>query len=103
MIGLLWGISLLFSYLGQAWGGNDSVGGFGPALAFFGISTLVGIFLFPRTVGIAFTPMFFVTPIAFIVALFRHSLIYAMAILGVGLCAGAAQFIIGKLRPDRAG
>lgn len=102
MIGFLWGLSLLVSYLSQAWAGNDSTSGFVPALAFFGISTLVGVVLFPRTVGMAFTPMFFVTPVAFLIALFRHSFVYSLAILGIGLCAGLAQFIVGRVRPNSA-
>jgi hypothetical protein len=91
MIGLLWGLGLLFSYLGQAWGGTDSTEGFIPMLSFFAISTLVGLVLFPRTVGMALSPMFVATPFAFIVSLFRHSF---------GLIAGLAQFIIAKVRPD---
>jgi|GEM_PF-3835432 len=34
MIGFLWGLGLLFSYIGQAWGGTDSTEGFVPMLSF---------------------------------------------------------------------
>ena len=102
MIGFLWGIGLLFSYLGQAWGGNDSIDGFVPMLGFFAISTLVGLLLFPRTVGMALTPMFIATPIAFLLSLFRHSFVYSLTILAIGLIAGVAQFIISRIRPDAA-
>lgn len=102
MIGFLWSIGLLFSYLGQAWGGTDSTEGFVPMLSFFVISTLVGLFLFPRTVGIALSPMFIATPIAFIISLFRHSFVYSLTILAIGLIAGLAQFTIAKIRPESA-
>ena len=102
MIGFLWGLGLLFSYLGQAWGGTNSVEGFVPMVGFFAISAVLGILLFPRTIGMAFTPMFFITPIAFLIALFRHSFSYALAILGAGLLAGLVQFIVGKIRPESA-
>ena len=100
MIGLLWGLGLLFSYLGQAWGGTDSTAGFVPMLSFFAVSTLVGLVLFPRTVGIALTPMFMASPIAFLISLFRHSFIYSLTILAIGLIAGLAQFTIARIRPS---
>jgi hypothetical protein len=100
MIGFIWGLGLLFSYLGQAWGGTDSTEGFIPMLGFFAISTLVGLVLFPRTVGMALTPMFIATPAAFIISLFTHSFIYSLTILAIGLMAGLAQFIIARIRPD---
>ena len=100
MIGFIWGLGLLFSYLGQAWGGNDSTEGFIPMLSFFVISTVVGLVLFPRTVGMALSPMFMATPIAFIISLFRHSFIYSLTILFIGLIAGLAQFTIARFRPD---
>ncbi len=100
MIGLLWGLGLLFSYLGQAWGGTDSTEGFIPMLSFFAISTLVGLVLFPRTVGMALSPMFMATPVAFIISLLRHSFVYSLTILAIGLIAGLAQFIIARVRPD---
>jgi hypothetical protein len=100
MIGFLWGLGLLFSYLGQAWGGTDSTQGFLPILSFFAISTIIGLLLFPRTVGMALTPMFIATPVAFIISLFRHSFVFALAILAIGLIAGLAQFTIARFRPD---
>ena len=100
MIGLLWGLGLLFSYIGQAWGGTDSTDGFVPMLSFFAISTLVGLVLFPRTVGMALSPMFMATPVAFVISLFRHSFTYSLTILAIGLIAGLAQFTIARIRPD---
>ena len=102
MIGLLWGLGLLISYIGQAWSGTNSTAGFVPMLSFFAISTLVGLVLFPRTVGMALSPMFMATPIAFVISLFRHSFVYSLTILAIGLIAGLAQFTIAKIRPEAA-
>ena len=105
MIGFLAGIGLLFSYLGAAWTvdtAEDSLfsSGIGGAFAILGVVTLVGIFLFPRTVGTAFTPMSFATPIAFVIALFRHGFGYSLFILAVGIGAWAVTFIVGIIRRD---
>lgn len=105
MIGFLAGLGLLFSYLGAAWTvdtSDDSLfsSGLGGAFAILGILTLIGIFLFPRTVGTAFTPMSFATPVAFLIALFRHGLGYSLFILAVGIGAWAVTFIVGTIRRD---
>lgn len=105
MIGFIAGLGLLFSYLGAAWSVDTSEGslfssGLGGAFAILGILTVVGIFLFPRTVGTAFTPMSFATPIAFLIALFRHGFKYSLFILAVGVGAWLVTFIVGILRPD---
>jgi hypothetical protein len=105
MIGFLAGLGLLFSYLGAAWTVDTSDGslfsaGLGGAFAILGAFTLVGIFLFPRTIGVAFTPMSFATPIAFFIALFRQGLGYSLFILAVGIGAWAVTFIVGAIRSD---
>jgi hypothetical protein len=105
MIGLIAGLGLLFSYLGAAWSVDTSEGslfssGLGGALVILGILTIVGIFMFPRTVGTALTPMSFATPIAFLIALFRQGFEYALFILAVGIGAWAVTFIVGTIRRD---
>ena len=105
MIGFLAGIGLLFSYLGASWSidtAQDSLfnSGLGVAFAAFGILTVVGIFLFPRTVGMAFTPMSFATPIAFLIALLRHGFGYSLFILAIGVGAWLVTFIVRIVRPD---
>lgn len=105
MIGFIAGLGLLFSYLGAAWTVDTSEGslfnsGFAGAFVIFGVLTLVGIFLFPRTVGAAFTPMSLATPIAFLIALFRNGFAYSLFILVVGVGAWVVTFILGRLRPD---
>jgi len=105
VIGGIAGLGILFTYLGAAWTKDtdpDSLFGNGLpfALAVLGIMTVVGIFLFPRTVGMAFTPMSFSTPIAFLIALIRQGIGYALFILAVGIAAWLVTFIVGVLRPD---
>ena len=105
MIGFIAGLGLLFSYLGAAWTVDTSEGslfssGVGGAFAILGVLTVVGIFLFPRTIGTAFTPMSFAAPIAFLIALFRHGFGYSLFILAVGVGAWAVTFIVGLVRPD---
>ncbi len=105
MIGFIAGLGLLFWYLGAAWTVDTSEGslfssGIGGAFAILGVLTLVGIFLFPRTIGTAFTPMSFATPVAFLIALFRQGLGYSLFILALGVGAWAVTFIVGKIRRD---
>ena len=105
MIGSIAGIGLLIAYLGAAWSidnSNDSIfgSGFLFGLSFLGIWALVGVFLFPRTVGMAFTPMSFATPIAFLIALIRHGLSYSLFILVMGVGAWLVTFFVGILRPE---
>lgn len=105
MIGFIAGLGLLFSYLGAAWTVDTSEGslfssGLGGAFAILGVVTLIGIFLFPRTVGTAFTPMSFATPGAFLIALFRQGFGYSLFILAIGIGAWAVTFIVGTIRRD---
>ena len=105
MIGFIAGLGLLFSYLGAAWTVDTPEGslfsaGLGGAFVILGVLTLVGIFLFPRTVGTAFTPMSFATPVAFLIALFRQGFGYSLFILAVGIGAWAVTFIVGAVRRD---
>ena len=105
MIGFLAGLGLLFSYLGAAWAvdtSSESLFSMGLlwGLGSLGIFTLVGIFLFPRTIGMAFTPMFLATPVAFLIALFRNGLSHSLFILAMGIGAWLVTFIVGSIRPD---
>ena len=105
MIGFIAGLGLLFSYLGTAWSGDTSSdsllsSGIGGAFAILGILTAIGIFLFPRAVGTAFTPMSFATPIAFLIGIFRHGFSFSLVILAIGIGAWLVTFIVGLIRPD---
>jgi hypothetical protein len=105
LIGFLAGISFLFSYLAAAWTKDSSQNsllssGLGGAFAILGVLTVIGIFLFPRTVGMAFTPLSFATPLAFLIALLRHGLVYSLVILALGIGAWLVTFVVGTLRSD---
>lgn len=106
MIGSLVGLGLVLSYLGVAWSGSDSESLFGSGLA-SGLSViaiwfLLGIFLFPRTVGMAFTPPAFATPIAFVLGWARNGFSHGVSMLVLGVACFAAQFLIGRIRPESA-
>jgi hypothetical protein len=105
VIGFIAGLGLLFSYIGAAWTkSSDSTSLFGSGFVSLfltlGVFMLVGIFLFPRTVGMAFTPMGMSTPLAFFIALLRNGFTYSIFILLAGAAALSVTMVIGKLRPD---
>jgi len=105
MIGGILGIGLVISYLATAWSGpgeGDTIfnGGFVPGLVvIFGIG-LVGVFLFPRTVGMMFTPITFATPIGFVLGWISSGIGFGLVMLGFGVVSWAVTFIIGMVRPD---
>ncbi len=103
MIGFVFSIGIAISYIGLAWNGFDSEFQFVPALIAGGAVLVIGVFLFPRTVGIALTPTSVLTPVAFILAWIRLGLVHAVIVLLIGLCAVAGTFIIGALRPAATG
>lgn len=106
MIGGIAGIGLLISYLGVAWSGADSDSPFGSGvlfgLAVIGFWFLLGVFLFPRTVGMAFTPSAFATPIAFLIGWVRNGFTHGLTMLALGFACFLAQYLIGLIRPESA-
>ena len=105
MLGGILGILLTISYLASAWtgpGDGDTLfnGGFIPGLLIiFGLG-LVGVFLFPRTVGMMFTPITFTSPIALVLGWLSSGIVYGLVMLGFGVAAWSVTFIIGKVRPE---
>jgi uncharacterized membrane protein len=105
MIGGLLGIGMVLNYLGAAWSGPGAEGnlfdsGFLSGLVAIAILCLIGVFLFPRTVGIAFTGTSFVSPIAFVLGWISSGFVYGLVMLGFGVAAWAVTFIIGIVRPE---
>ena len=105
MIGGILGILFAISYLTSAWSGpgeGDTLfnGSFLTGLGLIVLLGIIGVFLFPRTVGMMFTPIGFVSPIAFILAWVSSGFRFALVILGLGLAAFGVTFVIGKLRPE---
>lgn len=105
MIGGILGLGLAISYLATAWSGpgdGDTLfnGGFIPGLSIIFLFAIIGIFLFPRTIGMMFTPITFTAPIAFILALISSGFGFAIVMFGFGISSWLVTFIIGKVRPE---
>ena len=103
VIGGLLSIGFSISYIGIAWNGFDSGFELLPALFGWLVYLLIGVFLFPRTVGMSVTPVGLLTPIAFVIALFRLTFSDSIAVFALGLAALFTGWLIGKLRPDATG
>jgi hypothetical protein len=105
MIGGVLGILLAVSYLTTAWSGpaeGDTLfnGGFIPGLlVFLGIG-LVGVFIFPRTIGVMLTPIIFTAPIAFVLGWISSGIGFGLVMMGFGVVSWALTMIIGKVRPE---
>jgi len=105
MIGTLAGIGLAIAFFGAAWDGNlDEENWFNGSIAVFAVgliaTTLLGAFLFPRTVGMALTPSVFITPIVFLVAWARQGLGHGLTMLLFGALMWLSTVLIAKLRPE---
>lgn len=105
MIGGIAGIGLVITYLGAAWSGPGAEGNlfdsdFLSGLGAIGVLCLIGVFLFPRTVGMAFTPTAFASPIAFVLGWISSGIVYGLIMLGFGVAAWLVTLIIGKVRPE---
>lgn len=103
VIGGLLSIGFSISYIGTAWSGFDSGFDLLPALFGWLVYVLIGVFLFPKTVGMSVTPVGLLTPVAFVIALFRLTFSDSLAVLAIGLAALFTGWLIGKLRPDATG
>ena len=105
MIGGILGILLAISYLATAWSGpgeGDTLfnGGFVPGLIVIFVIGVVGVFLFPRTVGMMFTPITFTAPIALVLGWISSGIGFGLVMLGFGVVSWAVTMIIGKVRPE---
>ncbi len=96
MIGGLLGILLGLNYIGIAWSGQPVQISFYAVLAILGIALV----LFPRTIGMALTPVVFVTPVAFIIGWLKFGFSYGIQVGFIGVVAWTLTFVIGLLRRD---
>lgn len=101
MIGNILGIIAALGFLGAAFNGDASyfIGFIGAAL----IAVLVGVFLFPRTVGFTLMWIQFASPIAIIGGGLTNGWGVFFGSLAVLILATVAGLIIGFLRPDATG
>ena len=100
MVGALLSLFVAIGYIQLAWTGGD--------YAFFTLETLwvalglvlVGVFLFPRTIGTLLVPALFISPVASVIALIRHGWGHAAVVAGIGLIAFVVTLVIATFRPD---
>ena len=105
MIGGLLGILIAFTYLSTSWNGPYSQENIFDVnyfldFAWLGGLLIVGIFFFPKTIGLMFTPVIFVLPVAVAISFFRHGLIYALSQIIIGIAGWLVTILIGRFRPD---
>lgn len=92
--GLFVGLGLITS----AWAGELASWGIG----LFIVLAILGVLLFPRTVGTFATAIMFLGAIAIIAALINGHGESALAAFGIAIGAAVTQFIVGKVRPESA-
>lgn len=96
MIGTLLGVFLAFQLIAVAWSGGLSFASLVPV----GVMFLIGLLLFPRTIGIAFMWVLLAGIPALIVALLRGGWGQAGMTLLLCLTVGAASAVLGAVRRD---
>lgn len=96
MIGFIIGVILASNYVGIAWTGTPIEISMFAVLIVIGI----GIILFPRTVGIAFTPMAIAAPFLFVISWAKFDLSYALQVFLLGAVAWLVTFVVSIIRKD---
>jgi hypothetical protein len=105
MVGGILGLLVSWTYLSTSWTGpysQDSIFDvqYWSTFLAMGITLAVGIFLIPRTIGMMYTPVIFLLPVAFLISLFRHGFTYAFSQVLIGIAGWLITFLIGKFRPE---
>jgi uncharacterized membrane protein YiaA len=105
MIGSFLGLLVGFAYISVSWDGpfsKDSVFDSLYWTNFLWLAGLlvVGIFLFPRTIGLMFTPVIFILPVAFFISLFRHGFLFAISQALLGIAGWLVTISISRFRPE---
>jgi hypothetical protein len=100
VIGIILGVASLFAYISSAWSGHGFDTGFAQTAGRIVVALALGLLLFPRTIGMMFTPVALATPIGFVVGLIRHSVIYGFQVALLGLAALLCTVLISMLRPS---
>ena len=103
MIGSILGALVGWLYLSSSWeplkDGESVFSGFGQAVVALFVCLAVGVFIFPRTVGMMFTPAIFLAPIAFIIGWVKTGFLFGFSLLLFGIMAWSITQIIAKVRP----
>ena len=105
MVGGFLGLLMGFAYIATSWDGPYSKDSIFDTLywtnfLWVGGFFLVGLFIFPRTIGMMFTPAIFLLPIAFFVSLFRHGFAFAISQALLGFAGWLVTIGISRYRPD---
>jgi hypothetical protein len=105
MVGGILSLLVSWAYLSTSWTGpysQDNIfdGLYWSSFLWMGGTLLLGIFIFPRTIGMMYTPVIFLLPIAFFMSLFRHGFPYAFSQLLLGLAGWMITIVLGKFRPE---
>ena len=94
ILGFLVGVGMIFS----AWSGDLEPWG----IFAFILLALIGVLLFPRTVGTFTSGVMFLSPLAILSGLISGNTESAFSALVIGIGAFATQWIVGKFRPESA-
>ena len=105
MIGAILGLIVSWTYVSTSWTGPYSQDSIFDALYWstyywMGGFLLLGIFIFPKTIGIMFTPAIFLLPFAFFISLFRHGFLYALSQFLIGLAGWFITLAVGRFRRE---
>lgn len=105
MIGTVIGIGLAISYLSAALGNQSESDNLFPSSIIAGLGvivllTVVGLVLFPRTIGIAFTLPLFVSPVAIIGGWVKHGSSTGLSMLFFALALWGSSQLIARVRPE---
>ena len=104
MIGGLLGIGLAWIYIQSSFEGlasDETLFGatFWQGMLILGFCLVIGILLFPRTIGMMFTPAIFIAPIAFLIGLIKFGFLFGLSQLIFGVVAWGITQVIAKVRP----
>ena len=105
MIGTLIGIGLAISYLGAALGSQPESNNLFSSSIIAGLGTtailtVVGVVLFPRTIGFAFTLPLFVSPVAVIGGWIKNGFSMGLSMLIFALALWGSTQLIARVRPE---
>ena len=105
MVGGILSLLVSWAYLSTSWTGpysQDNIfdGLYWSTFLWMGGTLFLGIFLIPRTIGMMYTPVIFLLPIAFFISLYRHGFPYAFSQVLLGIAGFMITFLIGRFRPE---
>lgn len=102
MFPFLGGVVLAWTFVSSAWTGELEwqAALILPVLGAWIALLLIGLFVFPRTVGTWGMFIAFSSPLAAVIALFRNGVTSMVAALLIGALSWLGQALIGSARPD---